>query len=147
MYVDSAVLVKLVVREPDSGFYADLLDGQRAVIASELSIPECRSALLRKAEYGDITLRTCEQAWTKLQAFWATRGGLSLKPVSRSVLEEAGDMMRQCAGCASIRTLDAIHLATCRFAHAYPLVTNDRIMRKAAERIGIPLGPLPTLSA
>jgi len=42
MYVDSAVLVKLVVREPDSGFYADLLDGQRAVIASELSIPECR---------------------------------------------------------------------------------------------------------
>ena len=53
-------------------------------------------------------------------------------------------MMRQCSGCASIRTLDAIHLATCRFTHAYPLVTNDRIMRKAAERIGIPLGPLPT---
>jgi hypothetical protein len=51
-------------------------------------------------------------------------------------------MMRQCAGCASVRTLDAIHLATCRFSHAYPLVTNDRIMRKAAERIGIPLGPL-----
>jgi len=47
MYLDSAILVKLVVRESDSVFYADMVDGQ-IVWSAELALSECFSALLRK---------------------------------------------------------------------------------------------------
>jgi len=43
MYLDSAILVKLVVRESDSVFYADMVDGQ-IVWSAELALSECFSA-------------------------------------------------------------------------------------------------------
>ena len=55
MYLDSAIIVKLFVAEPDSGFYASLLDGRTDLAVSALSLPECRSALVRKLEGGEIT--------------------------------------------------------------------------------------------
>lgn len=143
MYLDTAVLVKLVIREPDTDFYADYLDGQPSVQSSELAVAECRSALLRKCEVGGLERRTCERSWTRLQAYWGNAGGLRLLPLTRIILEEAGAVMQRCAGFAPVRTLDAIHLASCLLAQAYPLVTNDRVMRRAAERLGIPLAPVP----
>jgi len=56
MYLDSAILVKLVVRESDSVFYADMVDGQ-IVWSAELALSECFSALLRKEREGSITTR------------------------------------------------------------------------------------------
>jgi predicted nucleic acid-binding protein len=53
-------------------------------------------------------------------------------------------MIEQCRGQTAIRTLDAIHLASCEFCGAYPLVTADHVMRKAASVLGMPLGALPT---
>ena len=85
MYLDSAILVKLVVREPDSDFYADLVDGQPSVRSSELAMPECRSALLRKWRQGQIDAWTHDMAWTRLQTRWSG-GGLVLHPVTRGIL-------------------------------------------------------------
>jgi predicted nucleic acid-binding protein len=143
MYLDSAILVKLVVREPDSRYYADLLDGQPSVHTSELAIAECRSALLRKRGNGDISTRICDAAWGRLETMWSADGGLRLIPVSLSTIKEAGEVMSRCADSVPLRTLDAIHLATCLLACAYPLQTNDRIMRQAAGHLGIPLAPAP----
>jgi predicted nucleic acid-binding protein len=144
MYLDSAILVKLVVREPDSEFYVNLLDGQPSVHTSELAITECRSALIRKREIGDIDAQTCARAWTRLQAYWADSGGLLLLPVTRSVLRQAGDVIDRCSLSVPIRALDAIHIASCWVSHDYPLVTNDRVMRRATEHLGIPLSRLPS---
>jgi len=47
MYLDTAVLVKLLVREPDSSFYANQAQGQ-LVWTADLALTECYSALLRK---------------------------------------------------------------------------------------------------
>ncbi|MEI7437077.1 MAG: type II toxin-antitoxin system VapC family toxin [bacterium] len=138
MYLDSAILVKLVVREPDSFFYADLLDGQSSVCSSELALTECRSALLRKCKQGQIDARTLDRAWSRLQALW-TDGGLMLHPVTRIVLLEAGEVIKQCIEQVPLRTLDAIHIASCLLLRAYPLVTNDQIMRAAAEMLRLPL--------
>ncbi|OGV75748.1 MAG: hypothetical protein A2340_09820 [Lentisphaerae bacterium RIFOXYB12_FULL_60_10] len=144
MYLDSAILVKLVVREPDSEYYADLVDGQRTVTASELVVAECRSALLRKCRQGEIDTRTCDQSWERLQAYWdSDAGGLILHPVSRIILEEAGEVIKRCIARVSVRTLDAIHLASCRLTRDYPLITTDHVMRAAAESMGLPLGDLP----
>lgn len=141
MYLDSAILVKLVVREPDSDFYANLLNGQPSVQTSELAVAECRSALLRKRVCGEISSRTCDASWRRLEAMWSAEGGLRLLPVLMSTLMEAGDIMARCADAAPLRTLDAIHLATCMLARAHPLHTNDRTMRQAATHLAIPLGP------
>lgn len=143
MYLDSAILVKLVVHEPDSDFYANLVDGQFAVCSSELALVECRSALLRKRGLGQIDARTCTGAWSRLQAYWADGGGLVLHPVTCAVLQEAGETIQRCMNRASLRSLDAIHIATCLRSKAYPLVTNDGIMRSAAEVLGLPLSEMP----
>ncbi len=142
MYLDSAILVKLVVREPDSDFYAELVDGQRFVHASELALTECRSALLRKWKQGQIDIRTHDSAWERLEALWIG-GGLTLHPVTQSVLLRAGEAIKRCLDQAPLRTLDAIHIATCLQLHAYPLITNDKVMRAAAKILRIPLGEEP----
>lgn len=51
--------------------------------------------------------------------------------------------MAKCIAHVPVRTLDAVHLATCRLSRAYPLVTGDRVMRAAADILGIPLAALP----
>ena len=143
MYLDSAILVKLVVREQDSDFYADLVEGQFAVCSSELAIVECRSALLRKKEQGQIDTRTCNGAWARLRAHWSSGGGLVLHPVTLAVLQEAGEIIQRCMGHAPLRSLDAIHIASCHRSRTYPLVTNDGIMRSAADALGLPLSKMP----
>jgi predicted nucleic acid-binding protein len=142
MYLDSAILVKLVVREPDSEYYADLVEGQRVVRSSEIAMTECRSALLRKGREGLLDARTVEGAWMRLQALWSG-GGLMLHPVTRSVLLEAGEVIKRCMDRAPLRTLDAIHIASCLQSLAFPLITNDQVMRKAAETLRVPLGAAP----
>ena len=143
MYLDSAILIKLVVREPDSDFYADLVDGQFSVSSSELAVVECRSALVRKRAQGQIDVRTYHGAWTRLQAYWAKGGGIVLQPVTLAVLQEAGETIQRCIGQAPLRSLDAIHIASCLCSRAYPLITNDGVMRAAAEVLGVPLNQMP----
>lgn len=142
MYLDSAILIKLVIREPDSDFYADLVDGKRHVHASELAITECRSAMVRKKEEGVIDAETCQQAWNRLNSLWSG-GGLVLHPLNRRLLTDAGDIIETCSKTIPLRTLDAVHLASCLSLRAFPLVTSDRVMRAAAETLRIPLNALP----
>ena len=144
MYLDSAILVKLVVREPDSVFYVRLLEGAGGLRSSELAVTECRSVLERKRQQGELDAATCDGAWRRLGSHWQRGGGLVLHPVTRLVLDEAGEMIADCITVAPLRTLDAIHLATCRLQGAPPLVTNDRVMRLAARHLGIPLADLPS---
>lgn len=143
MYLDSSILVKLVVREPDSDFFADLVDGQRRVVSSELAMVECRSALVRKRQDGELPARHFREAWQILQSYWSPAGGLILLPVSPVVLQDAGDLIDRCADRAPLRSLDAIHLATCLQFRAAPLVTTDAVMRAAATVLRIPLSNLP----
>jgi predicted nucleic acid-binding protein len=140
MYVDSAVFVKLVVREADSLFYADLLENQGFIRSSELAVVECRSVLLRKMREGQLDEKTREHAWVRLQNLWKG-GGVKLIPVSGSVLAGAGHALQSCGARIPLRTLDAIHLATALECNAFPLITNDRVMRAAAGHLRIPLGP------
>ncbi len=143
MYVDSAILIKLVVREPDSFFYVKLLEGARGLRSSELAVTECRSVLERKRQQGELDAATCDGAWWRLGSFWQRGGGLTLHPMTRLVLDEAGEMIADCIAVAPLRTLDAIHLATCRVQGAPQLVTNDRVMRLVARHLGIRLAGIP----
>ena len=142
MYLDSATLVKLVVRETDSFFYAEQTNGQADVWSSQLALTESWSALVRKLREGAINLRARRVAWQKLERYF-TDGMLGLVPVDESILKRANRIILRCHPRVALRSLDAIHLASCEAADAFPLLTNDRQMRTAADHLRFPLGPLP----
>jgi hypothetical protein len=52
MCLDSAILIKLVVLEPDSFYYADCVDGQADLCSRQVALTEVWSALLRKEREG-----------------------------------------------------------------------------------------------
>jgi predicted nucleic acid-binding protein len=142
MYLDSAILVKLVVREPDSMFYAEEIMGHTDVWSSQLALTECWSALFRKQREGAIDAKTRTAAWQRLERYLED-GMLSLVPVDASTLRLANRIIARCHPKVAVRSLDAIHLASCDAAAAFPLLTSDRRMRAAADRLGFLLGPLP----
>lgn len=143
MYLDSAILVKLVIRENDTPFFSDLVDGGRNVWSSELAITECWSALARKEREGSLRAADRRTAWVWFESYIGDKG-LRLQPVNATILRLANRTIDGCRDHANIRTLDAIHLATCQFREAFPMQTTDRTMRAAAAALNIPLGPLPT---
>ncbi len=50
----------------------------------------------------------------------------------------ASDVIRQCQKVTRLRSLDAIHLATCLAHQVFPLFTTDKVMLRAAQHLGIP---------
>jgi predicted nucleic acid-binding protein len=141
VYLDTAILVKLLVREPDSDFYAELVDGQPAW-SSQLLVVECFSALLRKERERAIDRLHRQRAWRQVTADVAARR-LGLVSVTSSLVERANAILDVCHPAVALRSLDAIHLASAERCQSWPLCSNDARIRAAAMRLGLPLGPLP----
>ena len=62
MYLDSAILVKLFVKEPDSLFYANLVH-QQEIVSSAIAFTEVWSAMLTKERLGELSQKECLRAW------------------------------------------------------------------------------------
>jgi predicted nucleic acid-binding protein len=137
MYLDTCIIAKLYLPEADSAAIQQRVQAGGTLVCSELAIPEFTSVLARKRREGALTEAECTRVW---QLFTGTvrESGLSLLPVSKAELEAAAALIHACRDTTPLRTLDAIHLATCQRFRAYPLFTTDRIMRQAAEHVGIP---------
>jgi predicted nucleic acid-binding protein len=130
VYLDTAILVKLLVREPDSDFYVTLVDGQPAW-SSHLIVVECFSALLRKEREGAITQAHRRRAARQVTVDVAARR-LSLVPVTADLVERARAIIEVCHPTVSLRSLDAIHLASAERCQSWPLCSNDARVRAAA---------------
>ena len=143
MYLDSAIIIKLSIKEPDSEFYVSLVDGRTDLVASALSLPECRSALARKVHEGEITQNEYAESCEAVDEMLSGDSGITVSNVDNEILILASTAIERCRGKIALRTLDAIHIATCMKTGAKPLATNDRIMRKAADELQIELTRLP----
>lgn len=141
MYLDTAILVKLLVREPDSDFYVSLVDGKPAW-SSQLVVVECFSALLRKERERAISRAHRRRAARQVAADVAARR-LGLMPVTPSLVERANAILEVCHPAVALRSFDAIHLATAERCQSWPLCSNDARLRAAASTLGLPLSPLP----
>jgi predicted nucleic acid-binding protein len=60
-----------------------------------------------------------------------------LYPVTRGTLTSAGGLIEKLSGRIVLKTLDAIHLATCLEYSLFPIFTNDKIMLSAAKELKI----------
>ncbi len=139
MYLDTAIIVKLLVREPDSDWFNRKLVGH-PLDTAELAQVEVRSALLAKERAGRITERERIAASEKFIAMIEDEL-LRLFPLDPAVLERAGHVQLACHPGIALRSLDALHVATCELHHCQALSTTRLRMRAACNHLGIPLLP------
>lgn len=139
MYLDTAILVKLFVREPDSDWFNQALIGQHFE-TSELALAELHSALLAKERAGHVTSRERIQAGEKFLAM-VEDDLVRLLPLNRVVIERASAIQVACHPRIPLRTLDALHVATCDLHRCATLSTTDGRMRAACEQLAIALHP------
>lgn len=123
VYLDSSAAVKLIVREAESAALRAWLDPHDILASSALLRAELLRAVRREepARIGD--------ARAALVAF-------VLRAVDDDILDTAGEIAPR-----SIRSLDAIHLATAlRLADELnAIVTYDRRMIEGARALGLPV--------
>ena len=139
MYLDTAIIVKLLVRETDSEWFGRNLAGH-SFETSELALAEVRSALLAKERAGHITGPERVRAGEKFLGM-VEEDLIRLLPLHRSVLERATAIQMACHPRIPLRTLDALHVATCDMHHSGTLATTDGRMRAACEQFAIALMP------
>lgn len=139
MYLDSAIIVKLLVREPDSEFFNNALSGH-VLDSSELCLTEVNSALLAKERSGNISRDERYKAITRLREL-VTDEILRLLPLNRRVLDRASAILQACHPRVALRTLDALHVATCDLHHCEALCATDQRMRDAGAQLAMTLFP------
>src|SRR3954465_4149013 len=108
MYLDSAIIVKLLVRESDSDWFNRELAGH-SFETSELALAEVRSALLAKERAGHITSGERLSAGEKFLLMIKDEL-IKLFPLNRPILERASAMQLACHPAIPLRTLDALHV-------------------------------------
>ena len=139
MYLDTAIIVKLLVDEHDTDYFQNALAGA-LLSSSELAFTEVRAALLAKERNKLISARQRDAAWQVFTDRVQARD-IDLHPLNGLVLRKANHILWRCHPAVPLRTLDAIHTAACDLSQDFPLCTTDRRMRDAARVLGIPVFP------
>ena len=121
IYLDSSAIVKLVELAPESAALRQYLRRRRPYISSALARAEVMRALLPR---GPVAVRRGQEVLLNVD----------LVRVNDRVLSLAGELSPP-----TLRTLDAIHLATARLlgGSLSRLVTYDERMQVAARRMGL----------
>jgi predicted nucleic acid-binding protein len=141
MYLDSSVMVKLFAPEPDSEFFVKLTDGEN-ISSSVLAYTEVYSALLMKQRSGELTAAERTRSWASFER-QLEEEAIELAPFHDALFKKANRIMEQCNPKVALRSLDALHLATCDQLQDWPLCTTDVRMRQAAELLNFPLMEMP----
>lgn len=131
MYLDTSVLVKLYVPEPDSEACIEKVSGA-ALASSELAYGEVFAALLAKERAGEINAEQRSAAWGAFLGDISERV-VTLFPLTGVTVRDATEVMEDLHPHVPLRTLDALHVATFQAVTAGPMFTMDKRM-KAATR-------------
>lgn len=134
MYLDTSVLVKRYVAEPDSDEVDDVVVGF-TLVSSDLAVAELWSALLAKERNSGLPAAARDLAWTAFLTD-VDDGVLRLIPLDGVMIREANELMLRVHPQVPLRTLDAIHLATYGSVVTGPIFTKDQRVLAAARLLG-----------
>ncbi len=109
-------------------------------MTSELAVTEVRSALLARERGGYITPRERIAAAEKFCSMIESEF-IRLLPLNRPVLERASAIQHACHPHIPLKTLDALHVATCDLHRSGAMSATDRRIRAACEQFAIALVP------
>lgn len=138
IYIDSGILVKTYLNEPDSQQWRDRLRVETELVSSTLAIVEVKSAIRQNLQRGLVTTTAANRIWDDF-FIRATNGALLLVPMSSQIVDGCVQILGELNRKFALRTLDALHLATAQGITPCTLATTDARMRAAAEELQIPL--------
>ena len=139
MYLDTGILVKLLTPEPETEWFERELRGH-PLATSELALVEVKSALFSKERAGRITAMQRMKAEAKLFELIDTEI-IELVNLNNRVLRKASQIIAATHPAVPLRSLDALHVASCDLAQDFPLCTTDARMHAAAQAVHIPVFP------
>jgi uncharacterized protein len=128
-YVDTSVLIELVIEEPGSASAADLWDTSESLVAARIGSVEARAALAAAHRSHRLSTAQLRVARSHLIDLWSQ---LLVVEVTASLADRAGDL----AESARLRGYDAIHLAAAELVAADVVATADRQLARAAAELG-----------
>lgn len=132
LYVDTSVLVALVVNEPASERVTAWYGRARSELASAAwCVTEFGSALGLKSRTGQLDVQQARDAWVRFEKLIAN--DLRLLPVETADFHYAA--MLTLDATTGVRAGDALHLACAARARAKGLVTLDSRMAEAARHM------------
>lgn len=134
IYVDTSVLVSLIVNESASPAVARWYEGTRSeLVAAGWCVTEFASALSLKRRTGQLDSAQAAWAWEQFERLCAH--DLKLGPVEPADFHRASQMILAPAG--SLRAGDALHLACAKRFGARTLATLDEVMERHARGLGM----------
>ena len=132
IYVDTSVLVALVVHEPGSAAVAAWYEAARSeLVSATWCVTEFASALGLKQRRAQLDADQALEAWERFQRLVAH--DLRLLPVEMVDFHRAALLTLE--GASSIRAADSLHLACAERVGARSLATLDRVMARNAARV------------
>jgi uncharacterized protein len=137
VYLDTSVLIALLLPEPDSLVVRSWLAKNQGgeLGTSDWAIVEFASAMGIKVRHKALKLREAESARRMLDTLLAE--SLRVEVPSRAAFTRAGDLVAQFR--QGLRGGDALHLAIALEAGADRFITLDRKLISAARRLKVPL--------
>lgn len=139
VYADASALVKLFVKEENSGATREMLRQAQAMGTGLLTRAELGAALARGARRGLLSEKEASEARHKLKVAWPTW-------IHIAVDEDLVSRAEALAWEYRLRGYDAVHLAVAlawqeRIADPIVLATFDRELWTAARQVGLRVWP------
>ncbi len=136
VYVDTSVLVPLLLHEPHSlaaaGWYAR---EKSELVAAAWCVPEFASALGIKQRTGVVNAQQAQSAWARFER--RVVADLRLLPVTPANFHRAAELVMDAA--SALRAGDALHLPCAEAAGAKRIATLDDALGRNAQRAKIKL--------
>ena len=134
VYVDTSVLVALIVHETGSAAVAAWYAGTKAeLVCAAWCVPEFASAMGIKQRTGQLNEEQARDAWARFERLVAM--DLKLLPVEPAAFHRAALLVLDAA--SALRAGDALHLACAEQAQVKSVATLDAVMARNAQRLKI----------
>lgn len=143
-YWDTSALLKLYVAERDSAYFLGLIaETEHPICSSAIATMEALCVLFRKEQMGELK-RGAASAILRQLIGDTEAGRIVAIPYGRDIVSQAEKVVKMAAGHArpvTIRSLDAVHVASALASKAEAMVATDGRLREVAALAGLKLMP------
>lgn len=129
-YVDTSVLIKLIIEETGSEAAAELWDASDVLAVVRIGYVEARAALAAAQRGERLTARQLGRAKATLDDLWSQ---LTVVEVTEALVDDAAEL----AEVERLRSYDAVHLAAAMEISADVVTSADNDLLRAAARVGL----------
>jgi uncharacterized protein len=134
VYLDTSALAKWYLNEARSEDVENYLQKTGVASISDLTVVEFRCLLARRRRAGELDLPLETRVFATFQED-LREGHLDRRAIPAGAFETAVNLIVLLLD-EPLRTLDALHLAAARGLGASTIATADRVMIRAAEKLG-----------